>query len=153
MAFGRERARTSEVLFPLIRQRVAFPHSLGGHCSEWWPGGGESHSQPCLGARRHLQLLVAEALRAHFAARGICESSRIALSAQGGDVSPWPCCDPWCLCLQTAAPSSATHSSARAGRWCQTSQREVCVTLNWCYRGEARAGSFFLSFFLVHVKN
>lgn len=49
-----------------------------------------------------LQLLVTETLRAHFAARGISEHLQLALSAQGGDMSPWPCCDSWCLCLQTA---------------------------------------------------
>lgn len=56
-----------------------------------------------------------------------------------------PCCNSWCLCLEPAVPSSATRSSPKAGRWCQTSQREIRVTLNWCYK-EARAGS--LSCFL-----
>lgn len=147
MAFGRERTRTSGGLFPFIRQRVAFPHSLGGHCTEWWPGGGQSH-QPCLGARRAAKVAPAAAGdRAPFAARGVCEHSLLAPSAQGGDGSPRPCCDSWCSCLQTAVPSSATHSSPRAETWCQTSQRKF--VLLGIVATEARAGS--PSFFLVHV--
>lgn len=61
MAFVRVRVRTSEGLFPFSRRRVAFSHSLGGHCTEWWPGGGESHSQLCLGARRAAEVAPAVA--------------------------------------------------------------------------------------------
>lgn len=152
MAFVRVRVRTSEGLFPFTRRRVAFLHSLGGHCTEWWPGGGESHSQLCLGARRAAEVAPAVAGGRGPQSALCCQRHLWALAARAvcQDVT-WglgQCCDSWCLCLQTAVPSSATRSSPRAGKWCQTSQREVCVTSNWCYRGEARAGSLsFLSMY------
>lgn len=113
MAFGRERVKASEGLFPFIRRRVAFPHSWRGLCTEWWPGGGQSHSQPCLGAGRAAQVAPAvggdRSPQSHFAARGTCEHSQLTLCAQGGNVSPRPRCDSRFLCLQTAAPSSRHH--------------------------------------------
>lgn len=153
MAFGRERARTSEGLFPFTRQRVAFPHSLGGHCSEWWPGRGQSHSQPCLGARRAANVAPAVAGDRNPQSPLCCQRHQWALAACTVCSRRWhePLAMLWLVVLVPANSSaaSATHSSPRAGRWCQTSQREICVTenLNWCYR-EAREGSLsFLSMY------
>lgn len=153
MAFGRERARTSEGLFPFTRQRVAFPHSLGGHCSEWWPGRGQSHSQPCLGARRAANVAPAVAGDRNPQSPLCCQRHQWALAACTVCSRRWhePLAMLWLVVLVPANSSavSATHSSPRAGRWCQNSQREICVTenLNWCYR-EAREGSLsFLSMY------
>lgn len=68
---------------------MACPHSLGGHCTEWWPGGGQSHSQPCLGARRAAKVAPAVAgdrsPQSPLCSHGICEHAQLGLSAQGGD--------------------------------------------------------------------
>lgn len=148
MAFGRERERTSEGLFPFIRWRMACPHSLGGHCTEWWPGGGQSHSQPCLGARRAAKVAPAVAgdrsPQSPLCSHGICEHAQLGLSAQGGDE---PSAMLWLVVLVPATITAIIYNPL-------LSQSRKMVS-NSCYfelvlqRSQSRV-SFLLSFLSMH---
>lgn len=144
MAFVRVRMRTSEGLFPFTRLRVAFLNSLGGHFTEWWPGGGESHSQPCLGARR---------------------AAEVAPAVAGGRGPQSPlCCQSTCsLCCPSGCDeaSAVTHGACAFEQQCHHLQpaslpeqeNGVKPPKGFCYfelvlqrRSQSR-----ISFFLVHV--